>query len=222
MAKVDLDVAYIFKCFRHLKLLFQVFHLNFAKVDLDVVYVAMIKYACCKPMLQMFKVFQTYVANVLCRCLKSISWCCKCLFTHVLSVSSVFRCISQMFHLDVLNIDRGVAHATMVPVAGEQRPAAGLRLLPHAFLAQRTSPSPLLSLPSLPFPPSRCCSLTLADEHVESRTSGMCSSTRGRVGRCSRHEHAQEAGQARAGASHTVCQMWLRVWEDGGGLNIFR
>jgi hypothetical protein len=62
VAKLDLDVAYISKCFRHLKHLFQVFHLDVAKIDLDVAYVAMIKYAYCKPM---FQVFRTYVANIL-------------------------------------------------------------------------------------------------------------------------------------------------------------
>jgi hypothetical protein len=138
-----------FKCFGHFRLLFQVFHLDMAKVDLDV---AMIKYACCKPMLQMFKVFQTYVANVLCRCLKSISWCCKCLFTHVLSVSSVFRCISQMFHLDVLNIDRGVC--TCYDGAGGWRTAACCRTSPPTSCLPRaadlTLSSPLSPFPSLP------------------------------------------------------------------------
>jgi hypothetical protein len=59
-AKVDLDVAYVFKCFRCFKLSFQVFHLDVARVDLDVGYVAMTKYACCKDM---FQLFQVYVVN---------------------------------------------------------------------------------------------------------------------------------------------------------------
>jgi hypothetical protein len=49
VAKVDLDVAYVFKCFRHFRPLFQVFYLDVAKVNLHVAYVAMTKYACCKP-----------------------------------------------------------------------------------------------------------------------------------------------------------------------------
>jgi hypothetical protein len=65
VAKVDLDVAYVFKCFRRFILLFQVFHLDVAKVGWKV---AMTKYACCKPM---FQVFQTYVANVSSSCFKS-------------------------------------------------------------------------------------------------------------------------------------------------------
>ena len=41
--------------------MFQVFYLDVVKVDLDV---AMTKYTYCKPMFQVFHVFQTYVANV--------------------------------------------------------------------------------------------------------------------------------------------------------------
>jgi hypothetical protein len=51
VAKVDLDVAYVFECFRCFRLLFKVFHLDVEKVDVDV---AMTKYACCKPMFQVF------------------------------------------------------------------------------------------------------------------------------------------------------------------------
>jgi hypothetical protein len=50
---------------------FQVFHLNVAKVDLDVAYVAMTIYARCKPMFQLFHVFQTFVLNVSSGCFKS-------------------------------------------------------------------------------------------------------------------------------------------------------
>jgi hypothetical protein len=53
--------------------LFQVFHLDIAKVDLDVAYVAMTKYACCKLMFQVFHVLQTYVANVSFGCFKGKS-----------------------------------------------------------------------------------------------------------------------------------------------------
>jgi hypothetical protein len=45
-----MDVAYVFKCSMCFTPLFQVFHLDVAKVDLDVAYVAMTKYACWKPM----------------------------------------------------------------------------------------------------------------------------------------------------------------------------
>jgi hypothetical protein len=66
-----------FRCFR-LKL--QVFHLNVAKVDLNVAYVAMTIYACFKQMFQVFHLFQTYVASVSFGCFKSRSrrsTCCN-------------------------------------------------------------------------------------------------------------------------------------------------
>jgi hypothetical protein len=76
-----------------------------------------------------------------------------------------FRCMFQMFfclYTYVANVlsgcfksRSGVARIVMAPVADGQQPAAWLRLLPRAFLARRVSPSPLLFLPSLPFPPSR-------------------------------------------------------------------
>jgi hypothetical protein len=46
----------------------QVFHLDVAKVDLDVAYVAMTIHACFK---RMFHLFQTYVANVSSGCFKN-------------------------------------------------------------------------------------------------------------------------------------------------------
>jgi hypothetical protein len=57
-----------------------------------------------------------------------------------------------MFHMDVSKVDRGVTHVAMAPMAGGQRPVAGLWLLPRVFLARRTLLSPLPSLPSFPFP----------------------------------------------------------------------
>jgi hypothetical protein len=102
--KLDLDVAYVFKCFRHFKPLFQVFLLDVAKVDLDVAYVTMTKYVCCKPMFQVFQVFHTYVANVLSGCFKSRSWFCTCykwLYMHDSSDSFVLdvccKCFNWMF-----------------------------------------------------------------------------------------------------------------------------
>jgi hypothetical protein len=74
--------------------------------------------------------------------------------THVSSVSSfVFRCMLQIFYLDVSKVDLIITHVAMVPMAGGQRPAIGLRLLPRAFLVRRALPSPLLSSPSLPISP---------------------------------------------------------------------
>jgi hypothetical protein len=61
----------------------------------------------------------------------------------------------HIFHLDVLKVDRGVAYVAAAPVASGEWPAVVLRLLPRAILVRFASPSPLLSLSSLPFPSSR-------------------------------------------------------------------
>jgi hypothetical protein len=50
-----------FKCFRCFIRMFQVFHLDVAKVDLDAAYVAMAIHACFK---RTFYLFHTYVASV--------------------------------------------------------------------------------------------------------------------------------------------------------------
>jgi hypothetical protein len=50
-----------FKCFTCFRLMLQVFHLDVAKVDLDVAYVAMTIHACFKHIFQVH-LFQTYVA----------------------------------------------------------------------------------------------------------------------------------------------------------------
>jgi low affinity Fe/Cu permease len=56
----------------------QVFHTDVTKVDLDVAYVAIAIYICCKRLFKMFQLFQTYVTSV-------FSLCCIC-FTHILQV----------------------------------------------------------------------------------------------------------------------------------------
>jgi hypothetical protein len=68
----------------------------------------MTKYACCKPMFQVFQVSQMYVANVSSRCYNSISCCCTCCNGLHAHVSTVFTCMLQMFHLDISKIDLGV------------------------------------------------------------------------------------------------------------------
>jgi hypothetical protein len=62
-----------FKCFTYFRLMLQVFYLNDVKVDLIVAYVAMNIHVCFKRMLQVFHLFQTYVASVSSRCFKSRS-----------------------------------------------------------------------------------------------------------------------------------------------------
>ena len=74
-----------FRCFKNMFQLFQinvVFHLDVAKVDLDIAYVAMAIYACCKHMFEVFQVFQTYVLSVSSGCCKNRSGCCICCYGH--------------------------------------------------------------------------------------------------------------------------------------------
>jgi hypothetical protein len=53
-------------CFRCFRGMLQVFHMDVAKRDRDVAYVAMVVHVCCKRPFQMFHLpFQTYVASVL-------------------------------------------------------------------------------------------------------------------------------------------------------------
>jgi hypothetical protein len=73
----------------------------------------------------------------------------------------------QMFHLDVSEVQSGVAHVAMVPVAGGQRPAVGLPLLPHAVCLALSSPLlPLLSIPSVSPWQFELSEETLPDEHA--------------------------------------------------------
>jgi hypothetical protein len=69
-----LDVAYVtvalYACFTCFRLMLQVFHLDIAKVDLNVAYVVMTIHACFK---HMFQVFQMYVVNISSGCFKSRS-----------------------------------------------------------------------------------------------------------------------------------------------------
>jgi hypothetical protein len=81
-------------------------------------------------------VFSGVFASVLDTCFK----CFICLWIYVANVlSGYFK-----NRLDV-------AHVAMALAASGQRPGQGF----SSYLTQRASPSPLLSLPSLPFSPSR-------------------------------------------------------------------
>jgi hypothetical protein len=90
----------------------QVFHLDVARVDLDVAYI----YACCK---RMFQVFHTYVESIFIWMLHVLQWlqtcfpgvsnvCCKCF--------NYFGCMLQVFHLDVAKVDLGVARVVVGPI----------------------------------------------------------------------------------------------------------
>jgi hypothetical protein len=63
------------------------------------------------------------------------------LYTYISSFSFVFKRMLHIFHL-YFKGRSGVAPAAMALVAGGERPAAGLRFLPCAFLTRRASPSP--------------------------------------------------------------------------------
>jgi hypothetical protein len=105
-----------FKCFKCFIWLLQVFHVDVVKVDCDVAYVAMVVHVCCKslfPMFQLFfqtyvtsafiwmlHIFHTYVASVLCGCCVCFTW-----FSSVSRVSSTFRRMLQVLHLDVSKVD---------------------------------------------------------------------------------------------------------------------
>jgi hypothetical protein len=122
--------------------MFQVFHTNIVKVDHDVAYVVMTIYVCFRCMFQMVHcsrecciyicVLQAYVSSVfMCfiRMFTSVSFEC-CIYMQwfsnvflavfasildtVLSVSSVFFCMLQLLLLDVLKVDRDVAHGMRV------------------------------------------------------------------------------------------------------------
>jgi hypothetical protein len=54
-----------FKCFSCFRGMLQVFHMDVAKVDRDVAYVAMVVHVCCKLLSPMYyQFFQTYVASM--------------------------------------------------------------------------------------------------------------------------------------------------------------
>jgi hypothetical protein len=70
--------ANIFKCFSYFRCMFQVFHLNVAKVDMDVAYTCMLQkyvssvsYVCCKCFIRILHVFY----NSYTRVLQSVSRC---------------------------------------------------------------------------------------------------------------------------------------------------
>jgi hypothetical protein len=80
-----------FKCFKCFSGMLQLFHMDVAKVDRDVAYVAMVVHVCCKHLSQCFIDFFRRMLQV---CLSRCYICCKCFIqTHVSSISSVFFCM---------------------------------------------------------------------------------------------------------------------------------
>jgi hypothetical protein len=98
----------------------QVFHVDVAKVDLDVAYVAMAIHVYCKLLFQMFQLFQTDVARILSRCCicftlmlfhpdvaydfthmlqMFLSRCCICFAMATHMFPSCFKSMLQVFQL---------------------------------------------------------------------------------------------------------------------------
>ena len=115
-----------FRCFR---CMLQVFQMDVVKVDRDVAYVAMVVHVYCKGLLPMFHLCFSdacckcvyldvaYVLHIRCMCfiwvlhmVAIVSKCVACVFLqvfqkHVSSVSTAFRCMLQLFYLDVSKVN---------------------------------------------------------------------------------------------------------------------
>jgi hypothetical protein len=115
------SISCVFRC------MFEVFHL-------DVAYIAMALLACFKRMFPVFHMFHNHIVSVSSGCYKSRYGCCICCYaytlmfqTHVLSVSSVFKRMLQIFHLDVLKVDRNVARHRWLVDSGLPQPCVNPR-----------------------------------------------------------------------------------------------
>jgi hypothetical protein len=133
------------------RLLFQVFHLDVVKVDLDVAYVAMTKYTYCKSMFQVFRrMLQMFHLNV------------SKVDLGVAHIANGYTRMFQMFHClhtyvaDILcecfKSRSGVAYAAMASVTGGWQSAEGFAS--YLILSSDGATRPLLSSPSPPFPSS--------------------------------------------------------------------
>jgi hypothetical protein len=108
-------------CCKCMSQVFQGFHMHVAsvscaccKVDQDIAYVVMAIHIYCKRLFQMFHLFFRRMLQMCLFGYCNVSHiCCKCFIwmLHILcngfsSVSSVSRCMLQMFHLDILKVNR--------------------------------------------------------------------------------------------------------------------
>jgi hypothetical protein len=89
------------------KSLLQVFHIDVAKVDRDVAYIAMAIYVYCEPLFQMFYFFFGRMLQVFYLDVVYISHiCCKC-FRHMFHVFHMFSdACCKCVHLDVSKVDQ--------------------------------------------------------------------------------------------------------------------
>jgi len=81
-----------FKCFRGM---FQVFHIDVAKIDRDVAFVGMVVHVCCKCLSPMFHLF---FSDVCCKCvyvdvIYVSHICCKCFIWMLRMFAIVFKCL---------------------------------------------------------------------------------------------------------------------------------
>jgi hypothetical protein len=98
----------------------QVFHMDVAKVDWDVAYVERLfqmfllffrhmlqacLFGCCICFIHMFAIILFEYCICFAMVFQVFSGFFQVFQTHVSSVSSVFRCMLQMFHMDVLKVD---------------------------------------------------------------------------------------------------------------------
>ena len=106
MLRLKAHVASIcFKCFRCFRDTLQLFHMDVAKVDRDVAYVAIALHVSCERLFQLIQIFKSYVASVLYGYCKSRSGCCICCngYTRMLQ-ASVPNVSSVFFHTYVANM----------------------------------------------------------------------------------------------------------------------
>jgi hypothetical protein len=101
----------------------QMFHVDVAKVDQDITYVAMPIHVYCKRLFQIFQLFHKYVARVLWVLHMFHTLCCKCWMLHVFHTyvasvssrchifaiaihvfSSCFKRMLQVFQKYVVNV----------------------------------------------------------------------------------------------------------------------
>ena len=95
------------------------FHMDVAKVDYDVAYVAMAIHACCKSMFSMFHLFLRRMLQAFYLDVAYVSRiCCKCFIWKLHIVATAFKCFQsfckcsrrmlQVLHLDVTKVDRAL------------------------------------------------------------------------------------------------------------------
>jgi hypothetical protein len=75
-----------------------VFHLDVAKVDRDVAYVAMVVHVCCKGLLLMFHMcFRMYVTSVYLDGAYVSHKCCMCFIWVLFLFAKIFNCLHVFF-----------------------------------------------------------------------------------------------------------------------------